>query len=132
MSNLSPPSKNETSLTELFATIWAHKLLIALLTCIFVFLGGYYYIRADKEFTAKAIFQIEQGNKPGFNLSAELGVLASFAGLSSIDNSQTDALLERITGREFILNVSRKSSLDSDPFFNSYNPNQKDTFGRLV
>ena len=46
------------------------------------------------------------------------------AGADSM-NSSVDALLERVVGREFILNVNKSASLDIDPYFNNYDPNRK-------
>ena len=40
-------------------------------------------------------------------------------------SSNLKPLLERIDGKEFILTVSKKYSLSSDPHFNSFNPDYK-------
>ena len=77
---------DKIELGELFAVLWSHNLLIVMFTGLFIFLAGNYNLTAQKKFTAKAIFQIEeQGNSPGLNLSKELGALASIAGLAGGD-----------------------------------------------
>ena len=81
-------------LSELFAALWSHKLLITLFTGLSIFLAGYNALTAEKKFKAKSVFQIEQNNSSsGFNLSDELGALASLAGFSdSRATSSTDVL----------------------------------------
>ena len=117
-----------TYLSEVFAMLWAQKLMIALITCLSIFLAGYYILTAEKIFTAQALFKLEEKNKTsGFNVPGELGVLASLADFASGSNlSSSKTLLERVSAREFILEMKKKYSLDRDPFFNTYDPNYKD------
>ena len=119
---------DEIDLGELFAALWSHKFLITLCTSLSIFLAGYHAIKTEKKFTAKSIFQIEQNDSnSGLNLSGELGALASLTGLASMQAiSSTDTLLERVTGREFIIDMQRKFSLDRDLYLNTYNPDYKD------
>ena len=51
---------SEIDLSELFAVLWAHKILITLFTGLSIFLAGYHAITTEKRFTAKSVFQIEQ------------------------------------------------------------------------
>ena len=120
--------EDELLLGEILAGLWSHKLLIAAFTCFSIFLGGYYALNAKKKFTAKAVFQIETGNKAGFNLPGDLGALASIAGFATEENSDSEALLERISSREFILQFSESVSLESDTFFNTHDPDYQDPF----
>ena len=62
MSNNSNLEDNEIDLSELFAALWSHKLLILLFTGLSIFLAGYYALTTEKKFTAKSIFQIEKNN----------------------------------------------------------------------
>ena len=128
MSNNPNLEDNEIDLGELFAVLWSHKFLITLFTGLSIFLAGHYVITTEKKFTAKSIFQIEQNDSgPGFNLSGELSALASLAGFSSSNaTSSTDILLERATGREFIIDMQRKYSIDRDLYFNTYDPDYKE------
>ena len=107
-------ANDEIDLRELFATLWSHKLIIVLFTGFSILLAGYNALSLEKKFTAKAIFQIEQKkDSSGFNFSSELGTLASIAGLSSVQAaSSIDLLLERTKGREFIIDMKTKFSLD--------------------
>ena len=134
MSHNSNLEDDEIDLSELFAALWSHKLLITLFTGLSIFLAGYYAITTEKKFTAKSIFQIEQKNSnSGFNLSGELGALASLAGFGGAQaTSSTDVLLERATGREFIIDMQRKFSIDKDLYFNTYDPDYKDPFWKAA
>ncbi len=125
---------NEKDLGELFAALLSHKLLIILFTGLSIFLAGYYILTTEKKFTAKSVFQIEQKDSaPGFNLSGELGALASLAGFTSAQStSGIDMLLERAKGREFIIDMKKKFSIDRDRYFNTYNPDHKDPFWKAA
>ena len=128
MSNNSNPNDDEIDLTELFAALWAHKVLIALFTSLSILLAGHHAVTTEKKFTAHNLFQIEQiNNSSGFNLSEDLGALASLAGFTGGKAaSSTDILLERVVGREFIIEMKEKLSIDKDPYFNTYNPDHRD------
>ena len=124
-------SANELiDLTEIFAILWAHKIFITFITGLFIFISGYNALTSVKKYTAQAIFQIERiNNNSQFTLPSELGALASIAGFAGINNSNVSkVLLERTTGREFILEQSKKLSLAEDRYFNTYDPNFKDPF----
>ena len=100
---------DEIDLSELFFTLWAYKLLIAVISAASLFAAGYYALTTDKEYTAKAIFQIEQSDTGGgFSLGGDLGGLAALAGLAGAVTSGTDALIERAQAREFILEANTK------------------------
>ncbi len=122
MSYNSDIEDDELGPRELLAILWAHKILITLFTGLSIFLAGHHALTTEKKFTAKAIFQIEQtDNSSGFSLPKELGGLASLAGITDLgDMSSAEILLERATGREFIIKMQRKFSLDQDLYFNSY------------
>ncbi|MFL2765843.1 MAG: GumC family protein [Paracoccaceae bacterium] len=115
-------------ISELFASLWSHKILITLFTGLSIFLAGYYALTTEKKFKAGATFSIEKKDGGGgFNISGELSALASLAGFSSGDvSSSIDALLERATKREFIIDMNEKFSIEHDPYFNSYDPDADD------
>ena len=130
MPNNSNLDDNEVDFKELFAALWSHKLLIALFTSLSIFLAGYHALTAEKKFTAKSVFQIEQKDgSTEFNMSSELSTLAVIAGLSGQTSaSTTKVLIERAKGREFIVDMKTKLSIDQDLYFNTYNPDYKDPF----
>ena len=120
---------DEIDLSELFFTLWAYKLLIAVISAASLFAAGYHALTTKKEYTAKAIFQIEQSDTGGgFSLGGDLGGLAALAGLAGAVKSGADALIERAQAREFILEANAKLSLEDDPYFNRYDPNYVDPF----
>lgn len=120
---------DEIDLSELLAGLFSHKLLIALFTALSIFVAGNFLLTAKKKFMVNAIFQIEESDGgPGFNIrSGELGSLASLAGISAgKTSSSSEILIERVTKREFIIDMKQKLSFERDNYFNSYDPNYKD------
>ena len=88
MSHNSNLEDDEVDLREIFAALWAHKLLITLFTSLSIFLAGYHALTTEKTFTAKSKFQIEQvDSSAGFNLGGELSALASLAGFAGAPTS---------------------------------------------
>lgn len=134
MSHNSNLEDDEIDLSELFGALLSHKILIILFTGLSVFLAGYYTLTTEKKFMAKSIFQIKQNDSnSGFNFSGDLGALASLAGFSDMQkSSSTGILLERVRGREFIIDMQRKFSIDRDPYFNTYDPDYKDPFWKMT
>ena len=100
MSQNSNLEDDEIDLSELFAALWSHKFLITFFTGLSIFLAGYYALTAEKKFTAKSIFQIEQNDSSsGFNLSGELGALASLAGFSVHRQTSSNGYSSRTRNR---------------------------------
>ena len=83
---------------------------------------------SEKKYIATSVFKIEDNNNSNFNLSSEFSAIAAIAGIDSLKSTNTDSLLERITAREFILDMNAKTLLENDPFFNDYDPSHKDPF----
>ena len=123
---------DDISLAELSAALWAHKLLIILVTGLSIFLSGYYAINAEKVYKSTAVFEIEESRSGGLNIPGDLGAIAAIAGFGTVNSSGTDILLERIMGREFILKATRVLSLDKDPFFNTYDPDRIDPLWKAL
>ncbi|MDA7592268.1 Wzz/FepE/Etk N-terminal domain-containing protein [Rhodobacteraceae bacterium] len=126
MSEQNLQNDDEIDLSELFASLWSHKILIVLVTVMSILFSGFYALTREKLYSATAVFDIEQGSTRGLSLGGELGALASIAGFGSSAGSNADLMLERVKSREFILNADQKLALSQDKFFNSYNPNAKD------
>ena len=118
--------KDEADLGELMSCLWSHKVFIAFITGLSVFLAINFTITAEKKFIATSIFKIQDGSSNGFSVSSELGALASIVGLGSVKSTNSESLIERMMGREFILNVNKGVSLETDLFFNTYDPNKID------
>jgi len=122
---LKPESNDEIDLRELFITLWAYKLFIACACALGIVFAGYYALNAEKEFTSTAIFKIDQSKSGQISLGGELGALASIAGYGG---GITDSTLptDRVTGRIFIEKLDAKLNFQTDPYFNTYNPNSLD------
>ena len=91
-------ASDEIDLVELFATLWAGKFLILLITTLALALGAFYLHNAERKFTVKlTVSQVGQ-EQSGPNL-AGLGGLASLAGVSlptggSVDFPKFQALMK--------------------------------------
>ena len=120
------PVKQELELGEHLAGLWAHKIFICLFTSLSVFLSAYLYISKEKQFTSTAVFEISNDNQSSFDLSSELGTLATIAGFGQPSSSSSMILLERIMGREFILAANKQLKFNQDRFFNPYNPEARE------
>ena len=96
MTDKSYVKDDEIDLSELLITLWCHKIWIAVVTTLFIFLSGYYAITTKKQYTAAAIFQIEQNGSNSLNIPGEIGALASLAGLSNVGGTNSEILIERI------------------------------------
>ena len=119
--------EREIDLTELLAAIWAHKFLVSIIVCVCVFIAGYKAINTSKEYTATAIFEIDQNDQNnGFSLPNEVTAIAAIAGLGNSSFGNYDILLERVASKEFINQFSKDVKLENDTFFNTFNPNFKD------
>ena len=132
MIDTSYKKEDEVDLSELFAALWYHKFWIAFVTCIFVFFSGLYILNSTKHYTATAIFEVGQSQSNGLNIPGELGTLASIAGFGGSAKSTSELLIERLLEREFILRVSQILSLQNDPFFQTYDPNTKDSIWKTT
>jgi len=126
MSNHQPTdaAEDEINLKELFLTIWAYKFLIALVSSAFLVGAGFYALNADKVFSAKSTFALPGSS--GSNgilgsLGGELGGLAALVGAPT-GGGDAEVIVERLTSREFILEIGRELDLKSDEMFNSYDP----------
>ena len=112
---------DEIDLRELFITLWAYKLFIAGACALGIFLGGYYALNADKEFTSTAIFKIDESKSGGISLGGELGALASLAGFGG-EIADQFCQQTMVTGRIFIEKLDAKLDFQADPYFNTYDP----------
>lgn len=122
-------SDDEVDLKELFLSLWSHKILIALISGAFVFVAAFHALTADKIYSARSTFTLMNDNQSGGLLSSvagDLGGLAALVGVSGGGIKSHDALIERVTAREFILEVAGELDLDGDAFFNGYSPEAKE------
>jgi polysaccharide biosynthesis transport protein len=127
---------DEIDLGELFASLWAYKTLIGIVTALAIVAGGFYALNAEKIYTAKAVFKLPDSGNSGFNLPSEVSGLAALAGLGGIAGSG-DTLFDRVQGRAFILDIDKAADLRDDRYFNDFNPDAKDplwkaTIKRLI
>jgi uncharacterized protein involved in exopolysaccharide biosynthesis len=125
MSDPESIADDEIDLGELFASLWAYKLLMGVLTAAAVLTGGLYALNSEKTYTSEAVFQLEDAKDSGLRLPSELSGLAALTGLGGVV-AEGNILFDRIKGREFILRLDESVDLMGDPFFNTYNPDAVD------
>ena len=121
MSDLKRRTNGEIDFTIFVAIFWSHKFTIAIISALSIVFSVYYFSSITKLYTATSVFR---SAKEGIdlNISSELRPFASLAGIGGTGLSNVDNLIERIQSREFILQVNRELSLESDPLFYSYSP----------
>jgi len=110
---------NEIDLYKFFTILWAYKLLIILSCALGIFLAGYYILNTEKKFTSIAIFRLGQKGTE-ISLSQKFSQLTSLSGQSQ---PTQNTMKDMITGRVFIEKLDSKLNLQSDPYFNTYDPN---------
>lgn len=116
---------SEIDLGELFASLWAYKTLIGVVTAGFIVAGGLYALNAEKIYTSEAVFQLEDSSQSGLNLPSEMSGLAALAGLSGIAE-EGNVLFDRVRGRAFIIELDKTIDLRGDDHFNNYNPDSQE------
>lgn len=117
---------HEIDLKEIFLSIWAFKAVVAFVCGLSIAASGYYLATEDKVYSATSTFTLTTNGGPAglaASITAQLGGLASLAGLPSGTGSSNGALIERVTSREFILEVANELDLYSDKMFNGFDPN---------
>jgi len=110
---------DEIDLAELFRALLSQWFLIGLTTLVGGFLAIYYAVAiAEPKYEASVKFAMED-SASGLSSLGELGAVAALAGLSSGGGGGPAATIEdRITSRDFILNLAQNVELFEDPEFN--------------
>ena len=115
-------SGDEINFHELFSIVWAYKFIITISCVMGVLYGGYNAVNTNKEFTSSATFQLSESNKETDLSSLNLASIAR-VGLSG-SLSENSVSRDQINGLIFIKKIDAKVNLQTDPFFNNYNPNK--------
>lgn len=118
---------DELNLAEIFFRLWAYKFLFVAITFIFISCAVYYIINAPKLYISSSIFIPERQNTSNDLASSFLSRVSGIAQLTGRTgpSNSVDALIERFTGREFILEVAGELRLSDDRFFNGYSYDPK-------
>jgi uncharacterized protein involved in exopolysaccharide biosynthesis len=116
---------------ELFKSLWAYKFFIVGICLISIIWSGNYALNADKKFTATAIFKLYNPTNNNGSFSSDLSQLSRIIG-STKNVSSLQMTQAQINGRIFIEKIDKKLKFQSDPFFNSYNPNADDPIWKSI
>jgi uncharacterized protein involved in exopolysaccharide biosynthesis len=124
--SLNSKLEDEINLRDLLITLWAYKLLIISTFVLGIIYSIYYIQNADKKFTSTAIFSLY--NNSSSALSLPKGGLNSIVGMSGFFNSNSTLGLpiDQVSGRVFIQKLDAKLNFQTDPYFNTYNPESLD------
>jgi len=122
---LNSESNDEIDQRELFMTLWAFKLFIAVTSVLGIIFAGYYVRIADKEFSSTAIFKLGQESSGGVSVGGEISALASLAGFGNAIVA-SPLPVDQVFGRIFIQNLDAKLDFYADPYFNTFKPNSVD------
>ena len=87
-------------LGEILVALWVGKFRIAIVVVFFVVFALAYAISSSPQFRAKSVFEVKSAVGSG-NLSAQLGGLASLAGID-FGSSSEGTVLVRLAGRDFM------------------------------
>ena len=112
------------NIMEIWCKLWAYKFMFVAIIFIFVCSAVFYINNTSKLYTATSIFIPEKkstSNDLISSVTSQAGGLRQLAGIAN-PLGETEALIERFEGREFVLKVVDELKLADDKFFNSYNP----------
>ena len=124
--SLTSNADDEIDLSELFISLWAYKLIIAGTCALGIVFAGYAALNADKEFTSAAIFKLDQAKFGGISLDGKLGALAGIAGFGGAGGAASTLPVDMFKGRIFIEKLETRLNFQTDPYFNTHNPNSID------
>lgn len=118
---------DEIDLAELFASLWAYKLLISIVTAAAITVSIVYALWAPEEYTSSAIFMRKE-TQSGPRIPSQYSDLAALAGLGGA-GSANSTLFDRITGRDFVVRLSNRLDLVGDPYFYEQEVKEASAFG---
>jgi len=128
-------SLDEIDVNQILLGIWARKVLVCIVIFISVVFSIMYALSLDKKFKATAIINLDS-QKPSPSIASSLTGHPALASLTmGIAPSSSTDLIDRATGRDFVLKLDEKVDLRSDPFFNPSNvkkENRLPTLGNLI
>lgn len=106
---------DEIDLAELFASLWAYKLLISIVTAAAITVSIVYALSVPEQYTSSAVFARKSGQS-GPRIPSQYSDLAALAGLGGL-SSDSGSLFDRIAGRDFVVRLSGRLDLEGDPYF---------------
>ena len=123
-------ANDEINLAELLLRLWKYKFLFVVVILIFVCCSVVYISKTPKIYTSTSIFIPENKSSSNTFLNGALAQLSSIKQLTGISPvaSNSEALIERFTGRDFILQLAHELKLYDDQFFNRDAPKIQEPF----
>lgn len=122
---------DEIDLVEIFTIFWMYKFIFVTIFFTFLSFAALYIINAERIYTSTSTFIAPKNSKnnfPGLSInSSGARSLAAFSGFPLLDD-ENQRLIERLSGREFVLSLADDLKLRDDEFFNKYDPNAPEPF----
>ena len=109
-------NEDEIDLRELFASLWAGKFVIGIVTALALAGAVVYALTADEEYQSAAVFELKS-QQSGPRLPSQYSDLAALAGLGGL-GQQSQGVFDRLAGRDFAGRLAADLDLASDPYFN--------------
>jgi len=109
-------NEDEIDLRELFASLWAGKFVIGVVTALALAGAVVYALTADEEYQSAAVFELKS-QQSGPRLPSQYSDLAALAGLGGL-GQQSQGVFDRLAGRDFAGRLAADLDLASDPYFN--------------
>ena len=110
-------NNDEIDLADLFASLWAYKVMIAAITASALSISVIYALSAPEQFTSSSVFARKSGQS-GPRIPSQYSEIAALAGLGGM-GSDNSSLFERIAGRDFVVRLANELDLVNDPYFYS-------------
>ena len=109
-------NEDEIDLRELFASLWAGKFVIGVVTALALAGAVVYALGADEEYQSAAVFELKS-QQSGPRLPSQYSDLAALAGFGGL-GAQSQGVFDRLAGRDFAGRLAADLDLASDPYFN--------------
>ena len=109
-------NEDEIDLRELFASLWAGKFVIGVVTALALAGAVVYALTEDEEYQSAAVFELKS-QQSGPRLPSQYSDLAALAGLGGL-GQQSQGVFDRLAGRDFVGRLAADLDLASDPYFN--------------
>ena len=106
-------SEDEIDLRELFASLWAGKFVIGVVTALALAGAVVYALSADEEYQSAAVFELKS-QQSGPRLPSQYSDLAALAGFGgAMDENQ--GVFDRLAGRDFVGRLVRFNNMNCMP-----------------
>jgi len=120
---------DKINLREILVSIWAHKILVTFFFMLSIMIGSYYALSLEKIYTSTVSFKLNGSGDKKLNISPTAAAFSSFSGYGLMGATLPET---QVYGQIFIQKINTKVDLQSDNFFNNYNPDAVEPIWKSV